>query len=492
MEDSISYRSTLEISEELDAISIPVFVNEAPENLTFSLYKTENIPRLFALRHVSQVAAQPRIIKALELAYSHLRRSKLKQSAELTPPTLKKPRIHEVVILLESLFKEIRILHDLVEIRALSPKPEVLASITKKLSMLRNEARDYLVENASAVPKPPLWGRNHNPEEWLEVNDFEIISVAYRHEVEIFLKTVAPYFPRGSTTEKITPPKPHMPLSLSDFPTSVNNFPTSRITKTLRVGKINATKTLPIPSVASQGNRATLLNRGPEGISSGKVSTDQRKEPEDSTSFLSSPKDSKSPQTPPGLPAPCESNSRSFEEISLNERAPLSSIINSQATTSTEVATPRETTFRNLERITTSDQAPLPGINSSTQLVATPKPARYTNGNMDCLPHQPEISEPSVEDVELFARTPSFGNSSGDLSYPSRQLEISKPSDEDVELLTKSPSFGNLSGSSQVTLFSPELLPPSPEPPPLSLPISESKKEPPNIFTQSPENPSGS
>src|SRR6202050_5535549 len=164
MEDSISYRSTLEISEELDAISIPVFKNEVPENLTFSLYKTENIPRLFALRHVNQ-AAQPRFIKALELAYSHLRRSKLKQSAELAPLTLKKPRIHEIVILLESLFKEIRILHDAVEIRVLSPKPEVLASITKKLSMLRNEARDYLVENASAVPKPPLWGRNNNPEE---------------------------------------------------------------------------------------------------------------------------------------------------------------------------------------------------------------------------------------------------------------------------------------------------------------------------------------
>src|ERR1700683_3526517 len=91
MEDSIFYRPTLEISEELNAISIPVFVNEVPENLNFSLYKTENIPRLFDLRHVSQVAAQPRIIKALELAYSHLRRSKLKQSAELAPPTLKNP-----------------------------------------------------------------------------------------------------------------------------------------------------------------------------------------------------------------------------------------------------------------------------------------------------------------------------------------------------------------------------------------------------------------
>jgi hypothetical protein len=377
MEDSIFYRPTLEISEELNAISIPVFVNEVPENLTFSLYKTENIPRLFDLRHVSQVAAQPRIIKALEFAYSHLRRLKLKQSAELAPPTLKKPRIHEVVILLESLFKEIRILHDLVEIKALSPKPEVLASITKKLSMLRNEARDYLVENASAVPKPPLWGRNNNPEEWLDVNDFEIISVAYRHEVEIFLKTVAPYFPRGSTTEKFTPSEPCTPLSLSDFPTSANNLPASRITKTLRVGTIDATKILPIPSFTSQGNRATLLNRGPEGISSGKVSTDRRKEPEDSTSLLSSPKDSKSPQMPPELPAPCESNFRSFgkfllnqqapplsvvksrsiAEISLDERVPLSSIINSQAPTPAEVATPRETTFRNLERVT---QAPLP------------------------------------------------------------------------------------------------------------------------------------
>ena len=111
MEDSIFYRPMLEISEELDAISIPVFEDEVPESLTLSLYETENIPSLFALCHVSQVTAQPQIIKALELAYSHLRRSKLKQSAELAPPTLKKPRIHEVIILLKSLFKEAKIFH---------------------------------------------------------------------------------------------------------------------------------------------------------------------------------------------------------------------------------------------------------------------------------------------------------------------------------------------------------------------------------------------
>src|ERR1700676_642309 len=191
MEDSIFNKPTLEISEELSAISSPVFDDKVPEHLSLCLYKTDKIPGLFALHHVNQMAAKSRIIKALELAFAHLRRSKLTQSAELMRSTLKKPRIHEVILLLENLFEEFRILHDFVAVKALSPKPEILVSITKKLSKLREEAPDYLVENGSAVPKPPLWEKNNNPEEWLNANDFKIISVAYRHKVEGFFKKVA-------------------------------------------------------------------------------------------------------------------------------------------------------------------------------------------------------------------------------------------------------------------------------------------------------------
>ena len=68
--------------------------------------------------------------------------------------TLNKPRVHEVILLLESLFKEFRILHDYKEVIAVSPKPEVLTSIGKKHSNLREEAQDYLVDNGKAVPKP--------------------------------------------------------------------------------------------------------------------------------------------------------------------------------------------------------------------------------------------------------------------------------------------------------------------------------------------------
>ena len=172
LEDSFSNRPMLEISEELNTISNPVFEEGVPESLTSSLYRTEKIPGLFTLCHVNQIVAKARIIKALELAYSYLCRSKLKQSAELTRSTLKKPRVHEVILLLKGLFEEFRILHDYTEVIMVSPKPEVLTSIGKKLSNLREEAWDYLVDNGLAVPKLPLWGKNNNSEEWWNTNDF--------------------------------------------------------------------------------------------------------------------------------------------------------------------------------------------------------------------------------------------------------------------------------------------------------------------------------
>jgi hypothetical protein len=131
--------------------------------------------------------AKERIIKAQEFAYIYLCCAKLRQPFELTCVILKKPRILEVILLLENLFEEIK---------ALAPKPEVLTSIGKKLSNLREEAREYLVGNGMAVPKPPLWGKNNNPKEWWSTNDFEIISAAYRHQVKGFFKVISPYFPK--------------------------------------------------------------------------------------------------------------------------------------------------------------------------------------------------------------------------------------------------------------------------------------------------------
>ena len=156
------------------------------------------------------MAAKAQIIKALELGFNHLQCNKLKVSAELTCTILRKPRIHEVILQLEDFFKNFRVVHDFEDIKGVAPNPDVLASIEKKLTLLREEAGDYLVEQGMAIPRLPCGGKNNNPEQWWNLNDFEIFCASYRHEVEGFLKTVSPYFPRGPKSDDNFP-KPRTP-----------------------------------------------------------------------------------------------------------------------------------------------------------------------------------------------------------------------------------------------------------------------------------------
>jgi len=113
----------------------------------------------FALCHINQIVAKAWIIKSLGLAHSYLYWTRLRQFTELSQSILEKPRIHEVILPLENLFKKFRTLHHFVEIQVISPKPVVFACITKKHSNLREEAQDSLVKNVLAVPILPLWGK---------------------------------------------------------------------------------------------------------------------------------------------------------------------------------------------------------------------------------------------------------------------------------------------------------------------------------------------
>ena len=191
----------LELSEELSTVFKPLYKDERPETLHIVPYRSDLIPGSFAFHHVNQMAAKARIIKALELGFNHLRHNKLKVSAELTHTILKKPRIHEVIAQLEDFFENFRVVHDFEEIKGIAPNLDVLASIGKKLTLLREEVRDYLVEQGMAIPRPPRWGKNNDLEQWWNINDFKILCASYRHKVEGFLKTVSPYFPRGPKSD---------------------------------------------------------------------------------------------------------------------------------------------------------------------------------------------------------------------------------------------------------------------------------------------------
>ena len=204
----------LELSEELSTVSKPLYEDELPETLHITPYHSNLIPGSFAFCHVNQMAAKAWIIKALELGFNHLRCNQLKVSAELTRTILRKPRIHEVIAQLEDFFENFRVVHNFEEIKGIAPNPDVLASIGKKLTLLREEAGDYLVEQGMAISRPPHWGKNNDPEQWWNINDFEILCASYRHEVEGFLKTVSPYFPRGPKQTMISPNYVPRPESL--------------------------------------------------------------------------------------------------------------------------------------------------------------------------------------------------------------------------------------------------------------------------------------
>jgi hypothetical protein len=147
--------------------------------------------------------------------------------------------------------------HDLEDIKGVAPNLDVLASIWKKLTLLREEAGDYLVEQRMAIPRLPHWGKNNDPEQWWNINNFEILCTSYRHEVEGFLKTISPYFPRGPKLDDDFP-EPCTPTRVTGWNTSVSELPAPQRTKVPRFGG-EESNIPPISTVPAQERLATLL-----------------------------------------------------------------------------------------------------------------------------------------------------------------------------------------------------------------------------------------
>ena len=67
----------------------------------------------------------------------------------------------------------------------------ILVNLNHWLKLQRNEAEEDLIVNGKGVPQLPRWGINGKADEFWSVNDFEILGVCYRREVENFLVYLA-------------------------------------------------------------------------------------------------------------------------------------------------------------------------------------------------------------------------------------------------------------------------------------------------------------
>jgi len=150
-----------------------------------------------------------------------------------------------------------------MEVKGISPKERHLNSISKKLSTLRAEAKDYLVAEGLALPKPPLWGKDNDRTEWWSTNDFKILSACYRHKVEIFMKIVVPYFPKAQDMDNNGFPEIHTPTGKSAQLSSVTELPPPRKHRSTQEEFQNHFRLPPLSTVTSGRNLARLISDEP-------------------------------------------------------------------------------------------------------------------------------------------------------------------------------------------------------------------------------------
>ena len=139
---------------------------------------------------------------------------------------------------------------------------------------MRAEAKYYLVAKGLAIPKPLLWGKDNDPTEWWNINDFKILSACYGHEVEMVLKIVAPHFPRVQELDDYSFPELCTPTGKSALPSSVTELPPPWKFRSAQGEPHNRFHLPPLSTITSRRNLTRLISDKPVTPSEKEVNSD--------------------------------------------------------------------------------------------------------------------------------------------------------------------------------------------------------------------------
>jgi hypothetical protein len=255
-DDSIFSVPEFVVSERLSAISGPLDDSEISSALDIDFTYPEDVPGLYAIRHCKQNEAKSRILEALQIGYDFLKRRALKRAIDFTRSDLVKPHIVDILQDLERLMSRVQVAHNDTAIIGVRPDATYLASIPRKLAAAKNEVQNSLLEDGGTIPSPPIWAKNNSPDDWWNPNDFEVLGACYRHEVELYLKTISRYLPKGKKSKtdesnslktpvptqpdlpsvsEAAPPKKSKKFFNKDYPIGP---PIEAISSSLRIGNI--------------------------------------------------------------------------------------------------------------------------------------------------------------------------------------------------------------------------------------------------------------
>ena len=96
-----------------------------------------------------------------------------------------------------------------------APQPENLMEATKLLRKIRGKCLEEVLDDGLSVPESPFWGKTNNPQQWWNLNDYEIIAAIFRHEVGAFLKVYSFYLPKEELKPELTTPRKSVNLQLT-------------------------------------------------------------------------------------------------------------------------------------------------------------------------------------------------------------------------------------------------------------------------------------
>ena len=214
-----------------------------PEDAQINNFETDELPRLFAPRHCKELDAKIRIMMALKISYNDLKRPNLKLGNELTRSNFKQPLLVEALEAMEDAIGKFRVASADGKILGVTPRPENLVKATKLLAKLGKDYQYEVLIDGLNIPVPLVWGKHNDPHQWWSLNDYEILCATYRHETEIFLRTLSPYLLKGELElDPTTPPQaPRLYPSVSGPPKKSRSVtfpavPISSITSSVRLG----------------------------------------------------------------------------------------------------------------------------------------------------------------------------------------------------------------------------------------------------------------
>jgi len=248
--------TNIEISEALEEVGGPIFC--IPKDATIVNVKPEEICDFFSPPHYSEHEIQLCTETAIKYGIDYLRRSEFEQTAGLAGSDFKRPLLVKAHKVARKAVQECRVASSEGTIIGAALQPENLVEATKLLRKIRGKCLEEVLDDGLSIPKLPFWGgKTNNPQQWWNLNDYEILAATFQHEVGAFLKVYSFYLPKEELK-----PEPATPWK------SVNLQPTiSGLLTPKKPRSITFLEAPPISSITSSTRLGAMIGNTPKDSS---------------------------------------------------------------------------------------------------------------------------------------------------------------------------------------------------------------------------------